>query len=308
MKIDYKILWLDDQIDAFIDDEHVEEIEKFLDEEGFDVVVDTVSNEVDFFHKLDDSYDLILTDYHMENMNGDKIVEAIRAKSIFTEILFYTARADLKDTQMLDRISFFETNSSQEDHAEAVVIKTKELISLTIRKFQDIVVMRGMIMHETSDLDAQQLEILNSYIEEKTVDETNSLKYEILKKIDKHFSKKLSFVNGDWKTNDNGFKKLMKDNFVFSSDYKIQTLSKILQDIDIEDFSDKYKEDIITIRNRFAHVTLKEDRNESGQVIRKYFTYGEDGITFDDASCKKIRKNIHKHKENLKNLKIKLNE
>src|SRR3990167_8193772 len=141
MQIEYKILWLDDQIDSFIDDEYVDEIKHYLEDEGFEATIDTVDNATDFFEKLDKSYDLILTDYHMDKMNGDKVVEEIRNTSkIFSEILFYTARGDLKDAKKLDRISFLETISSGATHQQMVVEKIKSLITLTIQKFHDIVV------------------------------------------------------------------------------------------------------------------------------------------------------------------------
>ncbi len=245
-----------------------------------------------------------------KGINGDGIVETVRnSKNIFTEILFYTAKAELNGSFRWDRISFLETEQfGKGKHHEKVVEKVINLIDLTIEKFHDIVVMRGMIMNETSDLDALQLEILNKYIDQKATADTNQLKCDILEKINEHFNKKLECVNGDWKNKDNGFKKLMKDTFVFSSDYKIQTLSKVLQDINLEDFSEAYRKEIIAIRNRFAHVTLQEDTNEDGKVTRRYFKYKEDGITFDSAYCKKIRENINTHKNNLDNLKIKLDE
>jgi CheY-like chemotaxis protein len=89
MKLQYKILWLDDDINAFIDDEYIEDIRKHVTNQGFDTTIDTKDNSEDFFSALDETYDLILTDYHMNGLDGDKVVEKIREKSIFTEILFY---------------------------------------------------------------------------------------------------------------------------------------------------------------------------------------------------------------------------
>jgi CheY-like chemotaxis protein len=311
MKLEYKILWLDDKIDDFIDDGYIEEIEEHLIDEEFNPFIDKTNNQQDFYTYLNkNNYDLILTDFHLnEENNGDDVVETIRNKNgIFTEILFYTAKADLKGSLTWDRISFLETATLPNNHHEEVIEKIKKLINLTIEKFHDIVVMRGMIMNETSDLDALQLEILNKYIKQKAPADTNQLKCDILEKINAHFNKKLECVNGDWKSKENGFKKLMKDTFVFSSDYKIQTLSKVLQDINLEDFSEAYRDEIITIRNIFAHVTLQKDTNEDGRVTRRYFKYKNDGITFDSAYCKKIRKNINTHKINLDTLNKKLNE
>lgn len=305
MQIEYKILWLDDQIDSFADDEYIDEVKIFLEDEGFEATIDTVDNATDFFNKLDNTYDLILTDYHMDEMNGEEVVKEIRNESkIFSEILFYTARGDLKDTEKIDRISFLETKSSGATHQKAVVEKIKKLILLTIQKFHDIVVMRGMIMNETSDMDNQKLEMIQNYIKKSDIEKTKDLKLDILHQINILFSDKLKYVDGDWKTQDNGLNKLMKDSFVFSADYKIKTLSWILNDLSETDFSQEYQEEIIKIRNKFAHAKLETD-SISG---RKYFKHGEEGLTFDEALCKVIRTNIKKHKTNLKTLKQKLNE
>jgi len=308
MSIEYRILWLDDKISDFIDDEFITEIENYILEEGFEPKVIPVETHEKFFIELDKSFDLILTDYHMPGMNGEEIVRAIRdSNSIQTEILFYTAKHDLKDAQKIDRISFLETQGT-EGHEEAVVKKLKALIDLTIIKFQDIVAMRGMIMHETSMLDEQKINILNSYIKCTKPEIVDELKQDILKKINSHFGEKLKKVNGAWKTKPDGFEKLMNDTFVFSSVYKIQTLAKVLNDVELDDFSNQYKKDIIQTRNIFAHATLEIEKNEDGKIVNKYFKNKNDDIVFDSKYCKKIRNDIRQHKTNLDNVSKKLDE
>lgn len=305
MQIEYKILWLDDQIESFIDDEYVDEIKDYLESEGFEAIIETVDNSDDFFSQLDSTFDLILTDYHMDTMNGDEVVNKIRNDSkIFSEILFYTAKMDLKDICKIDRVSFLQTESQGDTHEKAVVKKIKSLIDLTIQKFHDIVVMRGMIMNETSDMDNHKLEMIQNYINKSDTENTEDLKLDILSQINTLFSDKLKYVDGDWKTKPNGLKKLIKDNFVYSADYKIKTLSWILNQLSEEDFSKEYQDEIIKIRNKFAHAKLEIDLLTG----RKFFKHGQDGITFDEAFCKKIRTDIIKHKKNLKSLENKLNE
>ncbi len=162
MRLKYKILWLDDKISEFIDDEIIEEVKKFLIYYGFIPDIVPCDNSTDFFNKLDDSYDLILTDYHMSDINGDKVVEKIRGSeyAVLTEILFYTAKASLVDIPKIDRVSFLETGSVTKDHAEAVLDKLKYLIYLTIRKTQDLNNLRGLVMAETSELDPLMKDIL----------------------------------------------------------------------------------------------------------------------------------------------------
>lgn len=298
MQIDYKILWLDDNIKSFEDDEYMDDLTNFLNERGFNAIIDTANNEKEFFEKLNKSYDLILTDFHLAegDRSGRDIVKQIRTESkIFSEILFYTAKGNLKDPHMLDRISFFQSNGS--NHYAEVIEKIKELISLTIQKFNDIVVMRGMIMNETSEMDNYKKEIIEKYIKSCTENDTAGIKKDILELASKHFSDKLDKID-KWKKAPSGFTSLIKDNFIFSADYKVRTLGFISNNLSLEDFSNSYKEEIINMRNKFAHAKLETDEKTG----RKFFKYKQEGITFDDKLCETIRNNIIKHKKNLENI------
>jgi len=292
MRLTYKILWLDDQISSFIEDDYVNEIKNYIEEEGFEPNIDAVGYVKDFVEKLSNSdYDLILTDYHMSDMNGDEVVKMVRKMSVLTEILFYTAQANLTNFDHLDRISFLQTSSN---HHEQVSKKIKDLISLTVRKFHDIVIMRGMIMHETSTLDSVILEFIKKYVENNE-EESNEIKNYILDDLCTNFNSKLEKFS-DWRGKPSGFKSLIKDNFVFSSDYKIKTLSNICTRMDLSDFSDDYRSEIINIRNMFAHAVLVEKDGV------KFFVKSGDELIIDYEYCKTVRKNILKHKNNLSTL------
>lgn len=306
MKLNYKILWLDDKIKTVVQEDYQDEIDglkDYIESLGFIANIDFVSTENDLFAKLDEDpeYDLIMTDYHLDQTtkntrNGDKIIKSIREKDIFTEIMFYSAQGEVKDTDRLDRITFFESfRVVGEDHYEKIFQKAKELIELTVRKFQHIVTMRGMIMHETSSLDVEMIEIIKKAFENKKID-FNDVSSEIYNDLIKLFSSKSKFVQ-ECKRKDN-FKKLTKDNFVFSAKYKIQTLSKILTQLKLEDFSEDYDTQINGIRNKLAHAVLEKDENG-----REYFKHKEEGIDFDEEFCIQIRKDIIKHKKNLERLK-----
>ena len=164
MKIEYKILWLDDAMKDFKDEGIVSEIEEHLNENGFRPKIDAVESfdEFNLCLETEADYDLILTDFHMNGVNGDEVVESVRGREILTEILFYTAQADLVDTKKISRVSFLETKKKG-DHYEVLIEETKKLIDLTVKKFQNIVAMRGMIMHETSFLDSEMMKIIDEY-------------------------------------------------------------------------------------------------------------------------------------------------
>ena len=297
MKIDYKIIWLDDNMQDFEKDEHIDNIKEYLIEKGFNPIITPYFKQQDFLDNLNDTYDLILTDYHMYGMNGDEVIEKIRKeKGIFTEILFYTARADLKDTDKIDRIdriTFLETRKYQGSHHEIIINKIKNLIDLSLKKFNDIVIMRGMIMNEVSYMDEVKLDIIKRFIDDEKND-IMGLKSGILSDINQQFNTKLKKIN-KWKNSCNGFKKLIEDNFVFSSSYKIKTISHILETLKLDNIAKNYEDDIIKMRNKFAHSVLKEENG------KKYFENRNDDIIFDDTLCKKIREDIIKYKQCLFN-------
>lgn len=313
MKLDYKILWLDDKIQDFIDDEYIDEIEQHLKNEEFNPIIHYTNEQSIFFDYLgNNTYDLILTDFHLNESNdnkridGDNIIEEIRQKNIFTEILFYTAKAELEGKLKWDRISFLETEQfGKAKHHEKVIEKIKKLIDLTIEKFHDIVMMRGMIMSETSDLDEEKKTLLKLFISlKKYKDNIPQLRDRLFKEVNEFLIEKRNKIDNCMQNKN--LNNLIKDNTLFSADKKISAMSEILQIIGCEDFSDDYKKEIIKIRNDFAHAKLEEEKDENGKVIRKYFKKGD--VTFDQKYCKTIRANIIKHKRNLKTLKNKLYE
>jgi hypothetical protein len=305
MKIDYKILWLDDKMDEILADDYPKEIDTFLSEQGFDPYITTVKNETEFFENLNDSFDLILTDFHLNETttntrNGDAIIEEVRNKSIFTEIMFYSAQGDVADTIKKDRITFFDTRKATGNiHYEKIVEKAITLIGLTIKKFQHVVVMRGMIMNETSSLDMQMLDIIKLALKHNEI-KFDELAPKIYDELNGLYNSKNEFVNEC--RNAGKFNALTKDTFVFSADYKIKTLGQILSSLNVADFSEEYKEEINSMRNKFAHAVLLKDEKTG----REYFKHGESGLTFDEDLCKKIRQDIIKHRKNFNETFVKI--
>ncbi|HUN17155.1 MAG TPA: hypothetical protein PK622_10095 [Saprospiraceae bacterium] len=298
MKLDYKILWLDDKMDDILRDQYDDEIKYHLIEQGFEPIIITVKNEIDFFKNLDDTFDLILTDYHLNDTtnntrDGDLIIKEVRERnSIFTEIMFYSAQGEVVDTVKLDRITFVDTRKSTiRNHNEAVIDRAIKLIDLTIKKFQHIVAMRGMIMNETSSLDVEMMELLISLINQKGEENV------------------IPVIKNKYKETNNQFNENIEEITDISiilqkigSEHRWRAIVRNLEKGDIKNIFSHYKNEIIDERNRFAHAVLEE--SEDG---RKYFRHKEFGIDFNVDKCKEIRINILKHKSNIAALKKKLN-
>ncbi|WP_312174208.1 hypothetical protein [Chryseobacterium sp.] len=301
MKIEYSILWLDDKKSDIIDDNYAEDIVTFITELGFEPIMNIVSNEEEFFKSLNDSYDLILTDYHLNNedegegeRNGDIIIQEVREKNIFTEIMFYSARGNVKDTNKKDRITFVETNRIPgSTHYEKIVEKAKELITLTVRKFQHIVPMRGLLIQEASNLENEMLEIIIKYLDKKN---SVTVKNSIFDSLISFFGEKAEKAT-KYKANDK-IGKILSDPLLISSAQRATAISQILEDEGKDNFIEDFKSEIIKMRNEFAHAKYLKDRDSGIE----YFQTKKGDIVFDSELCKAIRLNLIKHKKNISDL------
>ena len=100
MTLEYKILWIDNDLQSYIENGDVGSIENFLSDRGFEPTIEKVLDDAnwdDAFSKHS-YYDLIISDYNLESTTGDKIIkEVIDIKKIDTDVLFYSANTNYKD-------------------------------------------------------------------------------------------------------------------------------------------------------------------------------------------------------------------
>lgn len=136
MKLEYKILWIDNDLESYIDNGSVSSIEHFLLERGFEPIIEKVFDEtdLDLFIELHD-YDLIISDFNLENTTGDLIIEEIRnTRHLDTEILFYTAQDSYKNKpEVKERLAFIERLTFQIGR-DTLLNKIEKVIELTLKK------------------------------------------------------------------------------------------------------------------------------------------------------------------------------
>lgn len=285
MKLDYKIIWVEDKIDTKPFLSLKESVKKHLEDEFFNVSIETAEDYEEFKKKYEDneSFDLIITDLNLNESHGSQVIDFVRdEKHILTEVFFYSANSELTSTQLVNssRITFHQMDEG--NAYRELGISIIELIDLTISMFQHIVAMRGMIMHETSDLDVQIQELLFQII---SVGDSDNIIATIKKKYIKSndgFNKKMTSL-------DDLNEILMR----IGANHRLRALNRNIDFPEIKKHLETYKEEIIDVRNQFAHAILDEER----QVFR---TKG--GKEFNEDLCKKIRKDINVHIDNINNL------
>jgi CheY-like chemotaxis protein len=291
MKLDYKIVWVEDKIDSKPFIALVKTISNYLENEFFNVTIETAEDVDEFKEKfaIHDKFDLIITDLNLNESHGDEVIDYIRdEKHIMTEVFFYSANSELKEKPLLNnnRITFYQLDT--QNVYKALEKEIIELIDLTISKFQHIVSMRGMIMHETSDLDVQIQELLSQII---SVGDSDNIIATIKKKYIKSndgFNKKMI-----------GLDDLNEILMRIGANHRLRALNRNIDFPEIKKHLETYKEDIIDVRNQFAHAVLDEES-------QLFVTHN--GLKFNSESCRKIRGDIQKHMKNLESLIEKLSE
>ncbi|WKX75543.1 hypothetical protein [Zobellia laminariae] len=299
MKLDYKIIWVEDKIDTKPFLSLKESVNKHLEDEFFNVSIETAEDFDEFKKKYEENetFDLIITDLNLNESHGSEVIDYVRdEKHILTEIFFYSANSELSSTELINnsRITFHqmdEANAYRELGSSII-----ELINLTISKFQQIVTMRGMIMQETSSLDLKMENIVKSQLKNPELSES------ILPVLESIFDNILANASEKFnKAKARKAKDILRDNILFNSSQKIFALGEILNILKEENFSEEYTNEIILIRNQFAHAELIKDDNG-----KEYFKVKGEEVYFDRDLCRDIRKNINKHILNISNIENKI--
>lgn len=299
MKLDYKIIWVEDKIDTKPFLALRQTINEHLVNEFFNVQIETAEDFDEFKEKYEasETFDLIITDLNLNESHGSQVIDFVRdVKHIMTEIFFYSANSELSATNLVNssRITFHQMDEASAYRELGASIM--DLINLTISKFQNIVTMRGMIMQETSSLDLKMDNIVKAQLKNpKLSDEIKPVVENIFDNIFANAEEKYK------KAKSRKSKDIFGDNILFNSSQKIFALGEILKILKEENFSEDYSKEIILIRNKFAHAELM--KNEDG---KEYFKVKGEEVYFDENLCREIRKNILKHVNNISGLESKL--
>jgi DNA-binding response OmpR family regulator len=296
MKLDYNILWFEDNITWY--DSMKPFIEEFLEDNGFSLVVEQRADQSDLQELINaDKWDLILVDYTLSDGDkGDDIINIIR-KKLYTDIVFYSQEGERNIRRKIADKGIDGVFCASRDGDE-FRLKVERVIESTIKKVTDINPLRGLVMAETAEIDDLMRDILLTFMNNpKYKDKHEDLLKYICRK--NHNSLKSIEKRIQEYCEQNNYKDLIKY-FVFDSTKKSSTIDKMINYINDEELNTlkkvglSYQSEIINQRNLLAHVS-QEERN--GVKILKSHLPNQDEIIFDANLCKKIRTEIRTYKE-----------
>lgn len=172
MKLDYKILWIEDDKSWL---ESVEDtIKTFIANKSFYPIIEApdVIDE-DFFISEDlKDVDLVLMDYTLNSLSqlsGDEIIERLRSSGVFTNVVFYSSDTEkLKkeiESKSLGGVYIFDREELDRGNQENL----HSLIDFYLERDMDINAMRGLAMSEVANLDLLMWEIISTNISREDI-------------------------------------------------------------------------------------------------------------------------------------------
>jgi CheY-like chemotaxis protein len=284
MKLDYTILWIDN--DPEIITVKCPEIKKYLDEQWFNLDLVFEKSDQNLFRILENKdVNLILIDYNLsQKKKGDEIIEDLRQKEIFTDVVFYSAQDSfVKETKPhLDGVFYSPIGN--------LVDKTKTVINVTLKKNQDLNNIRGLFIAETIDLTMQIEDLISKIlclnVEQLTFFVHQIIRDEFFNDVSKYKIVRRFFADAI----------LVIDEKIKSASAEEQkelnSLKERIRNTD-EEFG-HFRKEVIELRNALAHAR----RSESNR--RNLFTYNRDKNCikieiFNEARCIEIREQFVKY-------------
>lgn len=288
MKINYSILWFDDQ-QEFFDSLDREYIENEIKSWGLIPNIIPVHNPAEFHeHSPYKDLDLIIVDLDLgTDENGATFINEIRDHQVYTEVIFYSARGDIWEEISNKRLEGVFVSNKTSGVIEDKVVKVAKQ---SVHKVLDLDNMRGIVMAEVGELDGLLESIFHSAIHGVDAEHMQSI-----------FDKFHIDINGPATLLMESLKNF-KDNpsiesllvLTDSSEKKWQTFNRIRKHhavLKSHDLPNQYTQEILFPRNCLAHGT--PTRQQDGTFIFKH--RGKE-FHFNDEVSKSLRHKILEYK------------
>lgn len=310
MDINYKILWFEDT------DESYETLSRrtirYVTSKNLRCQIERVYGTSDFdIAKYDlNSYEVLVVDLQLSHgSKGYEIIEAIRSGNYVNDVLFYSA-AGIDTLEAIMKEYRLEGVFLSERDNRLFMEKMRQLIDKSVRRSENVINIRGIVMDETSEFDSQMNDIVTIANTMMTADEILTIKDYISVKLLKKKSDDIVALavkyaeGGKWAISD-----LLAEH-EFSSAMRAKLVNRIVNmrgNSQISKavsecahiipeafptngkalFADAYDKNVIRFRNKLAHVKQLNAQNP-------VFIGVIDGVEYrcDASFCAMIRETL----------------
>jgi len=325
MDINFRIIWFED-IDEWYNTLS-RRITRYIEKKNFNVKIERIKGVNGF--NLDDfqmkDYDLLIVDYELEReyvdgeekpSYGYEIIKTIRSGDFFNDVLFYSSHGFQTISDVMKNEGLQGVFIADRDNDEFMNY-AKALVDKAVRRVENLVNIRGIVMEVTSDFDNMIRETISALwghlgnnedkvskkIVKEILNENKSKAQKLLDKYPNIDSKNIDNLLAErdftafhqakllgWCINANDDLK-EKSMEIFSKYVELKNKKKI-------PFFDLYKNDVIDYRNALAHVKNVPDATGD-------FYIGEirgEKIIFNEELCNNLRRTLIQYNSLFKDL------
>lgn len=157
----FTIIVVDDHHDDL--DRYFDEIEDYLENKGFSLkVLPSKKGEEVNEYLSENTVDIILTDKNLGGgKTGDMLIEEIRENHFLTDILYYSG-ASINET---DYVNLGKYISVEIIRSKEFVSTLKKMIEKNLRKWDDVVFLRGLIISNAVEVETKLNEFFTKYFQ-----------------------------------------------------------------------------------------------------------------------------------------------
>lgn len=274
MNCDFNILWFEDASDwAEMEKGNIEEM---LDKYGLGLNFEILDGyNFDKSKLCSNNYDLILIDYKLASgQKGNDIIKSIRNNAVLTDVLFYSSQySDLlhaikNQAELLDGVYYADRKIEEFEK------KIKGLIAKIVKRSEDIINLRGMVLDNSSDFETRIRKILETCLNKFTQDEKSLLYDKIRQRINEN-CKKYSKFKRNTESDDNLFNKVINDVRYINNNDRLIILNNAIKiminayNLDKEKYSsfkENYESEISVYRNALSHRDTDKTIDVNGNI------------------------------------------
>lgn len=307
MNVVFKVLWFEDQVSWRPSSER--KLKEIIQKHNFlPEITWKKGDEEDTQDELKKDYDLIIMDYELRGVTGNILIRQLRQLEIYTDVLFYSGNYEgmikalyniNNDNSIIDPIDgvYFSGRKREE-----LFSKLQKVVDKIVRRMQDIVSLRGVVLDNVSGFENQMQNILvlaNSKFTEKQKKSLNDYaksklvipaKNDYIKRIEdiENNSEVLQALVGAPDYFLDSYKKarlIGRVINILTSEYNVEINEKYKK------FANVYNDEIIKYRNALGHAM----RNNSND--REVYVGEINGkpVRFNEELFRKLRASINEY-------------
>ena len=303
MKLEYSILWFDDdkeQFESYDFTSLVEEIRSW----GFDFDgPEHVQTPAEFTGKAPfNDFDLIVVDYNIgeDSKQGDDFIQMVRENAVYTEIVFYTAG---ETNTLWESVKEKRLEGVFLSNVAGIIEKVTRVARQSVKKVVDLENMRGIVMAQVGDMDVLIKDILEKGLAQVETNSRDEIYKDFAVRGKKFHQKKIDSLEEfqDSPTIEKMLSLCDTSYPIWLLAKKMVSLHPVLKNgsFDIS----RYNKKIIKPRNALAHGV--SENLEGGVKLFKHRGYD---LEYSDAEARQIRNNLKKYKKIYEDMRDKINQ